>query len=369
MHVRLITKPGMAVTGTSRYVSELHKGLTAAGIDCHLQAPGKFPPDVLARPVRRLGLDVQAFFGSYPVRAQLDPADIYHIPTQTMATLLHFQRFPGPVIVTVLDIIPYLVRHDPNLNTFRHGVDAAFYRIALNALRRADAIIAISEYTRQTLIDTLRLPPERIHVTHLGVDHTRFRPMDVPDTFRAKYQLDRDHQYVLYVGSEDPRKNLQNLIRAFAQLQHDMGAVKLLKVGPAHFADERAHLLALIHELGIDQHVRFFNHVSDEDLPLFYNVADVLVLPALYEGFGFPAIEAMACSKPVVVSNRTSLPELVRDPQAQVDPEDIDALSHAIQTQMNSNHHERWREQAARFTWEATVQKTLAVYSAVLEAE
>ncbi len=314
LRVQLIAKPDSGMTGTSRYTSGLYQGLREAGMDVCLTFPDPPPvPAPVVRGLRRLGMNLRAFFASYPLRAHLDDADVYHITTQTMATLLWFRKFPAPVVVTVLDIIPYLVRDDPELNTFRHLIDYLFYRLALAGLRRADALIAISEYTKRTLVETLGLPPERIHVVYPAVDHERFRPMDVPEGFRMKYELSKEWRYILYVGSDDPRKNLCTLLRAFALVKQQVSNVKLLKVGVPHFVQERARLLTLIAELGLQEDVLFFDHVPGEDLPLFYNVADVFVLPSLYEGFGLPALEAMACGAPVIVASSSSLPEVMGD--------------------------------------------------------
>jgi glycosyltransferase involved in cell wall biosynthesis len=232
--------------------------------------------------------------------------------------------------VTVLDIIPYLVRHDPELNTFRHPIDYLFYRLALAGLRRADALIAISEYTKRTLVEALGLLPERIQVVYPAVDHEKFHPMAVPDAFWAKHGLDKKWRYILYVGSDDPRKNLKTLVRAFALVRRQVGNVKLLKVGAPHFLRERQQLLALVEELGLEEGVLFYDHVPDEDLPLFYNVADVFVMPSLYEGFGLPALEAMTCGVPVVCSNTASLPEVVGDVGILVNPVDVEEMAAQI---------------------------------------
>ncbi len=365
MRVQLLHKGG-SLTGTQRYVMELYHGLLTAGVDIQLQQPKRFPSDRVAQPLRRTGVDVQAFFNSYPLALAPVSTDLYHLPTQTMATLL-LRRLRVPCVVSVLDIIPYLTRHDPMLNTFRHGVDAAFYRLALQALRRADAVIAISEYTRQTLVETLGLKPERIAVTYLGVDHQRFRSVNVTDEFRQKYGLRADVQYVLYVGSEDPRKNLRTLMQALAIIRRTRRDVRLIKLGKAHFEGERRALLGMIDTLTLTDAVHFIDTVDDEDLVRFYNAADVVVLPSWYEGFGFPVLEAMACGTPVVTSNRTSLPELVGDLAVQFDPADAQQLADALIFQLDHPADAAaLRDHALQFNWARTVRDTLAVYHQVL---
>jgi glycosyltransferase involved in cell wall biosynthesis len=330
--VRLLAKADPTLTGTSRYARDLARGLEAAGLDVSLDflalGPGLHS---MAHGLKRLGIDLGAFFASYPLRAHLKSADIYHITTQTMATLLWLQRFPAPVLVTVLDIIPYAARGDRALDTARHRLESLFYRLALAGLRRADALVAISHYTRDTLVHSLNLPPERIHVVHPGVDRERFRPVEVPQTFWDRYRLDPACQHLLYVGSEDPRKNLRTLLRALALVARQIGDVRLIKVGKAHFVQERQRLLALAGDLGIGGHILFLDQVPDEDLVYFYNAASVLAMPSLYEGFGLPVAEAMACGLPVVCADRTSLPEVAGDAGLLVDPRRVDDLAAVLQ--------------------------------------
>lgn len=374
MRVQLIAKPGSSVTGTSRYTDSLLHALWALGTEIELTFPHKTPPWAAARRgLKRLGLDAEAFFASYPLRVAQKAPDLYHITTQTMATLLMVQRFDRPVVVTVHDIIPFLLRHDSELNV-QHKVDTFFYRLALAGLRRASALIAVSEHTKRTAVDELGLPEDKIHVVHEGVDHQRFHPCHVPDVFRDRYGLDRDVQYVLYVGSEDPRKNLRRLLEAFARVQQEIGAVKLLKVGAAHFPAERQALMEQARRLGLSDHVLFFDHIPDDDLPLFYNAADLFVMPSLYEGFGLPALEAMACATAVISSNAGSLPEVVGDAALLPDPGDVEGWANDM-ISLLTHQQERQRlaaaghERASAFTWQRTALQTRQVYQLAIDRQ
>lgn len=363
--VQIISKTGSTVTGTSRYTDQLLHGLLQAGTDAFCSAP--HIPEWIKRASKRVRIDATTFFNSYPIRVQSAQADIVHITTQTMATLLHLQRFTAPVVVTVLDIIPYLLRNDPRLRTFGHKVDEYFYRFALAGLRRADGLIAISEYTKQTLAEYLDLNPDKIYVTHLGVDQKRFRPLDVPETFYQRYGLHIEKPHVLYVGSEDPRKNLETLIQAFALAKQHIPDLILLKVGPAHFSQERNRLEALIDKLAIGDSVRFFDHVPDTDLPLFYNASDVYVMPSLYEGFGLPVLEAMACGTPVICSNSTSLVEIGADVCTLVEPLDVTGFAEAIQVVLTRQPEQSIIDHAGKFSWEKTIRLTQQAYLKVLD--
>jgi glycosyltransferase involved in cell wall biosynthesis len=331
-------------------------------------------PMPLHRTLRRTGIDVPAFFASYPLRAKLQRVDVYHLTDQMLATLLLFQRFPRPVVVTVMDIIPYLVQHVRELNTFRHRIDYWFYRLAMRGLRRADALIAISDYTRQTLIEILGLAPERIHVVQPAVDHTRFRPVPVTPDFLARYGLDPDTPYLLFVGSEDPRKNLDTLIRVVDRVRHDHPAVQLLKIGESQFVDERRRLLALSDKLEMIEHVRFLDFVRDEDLPYFYSLAKACVVPSLYEGFGLPIAEAMACGTPVVYARSGPMPEVAGGCGVEVDPRDVDSFAGRLSALLadpteRARLSEAGRERAQHFMWRRAAIETRAVYADLMRVE
>lgn len=329
MHVQLIAKPGGSSTGMGRYTADLHAGLMALGLAVTRSTPAPAPA-WLAAPFKRLGYDLDAFLKSYPFSVQALPADIYHITVQTMGTLLVFGRFRAPVVVTVHDIIPQLVQHDPELRTLKHPADAALYRLALRGLRRADALITVSAYVKTTLIETVGLPAERITAIHNPIDTARFRPLAVTDADRARFGLHEGERALVYVGSEDPRKNLPRLLRAFAPVRAALPDVVLLKVGRAHNDEQRPRLEQLIAALGIGEGVRFLEDVEEGDLPTLYNLAAGVVMPSLYEGFGYPPLEAMACGTPVASSISTSLGEIVGDAALTFDPTDTDALTDAL---------------------------------------
>jgi glycosyltransferase involved in cell wall biosynthesis len=345
----------------------LATALREANVDVELSATGlPVALEALARTARSLGMDLERFLAHYPFRHGSHDADVYHLTAQHLATLLEVKRFDRPVVVTVHDIIPYLVRYDPELTAYRHQIHRLFDSLAMRGLRRADVLIADSEWTKQTLVDELGIPPSRIWVVYLGVDHDVFRPLAVPEAFLSRYGLDTDRRLILYVGSEDPRKNLAALIGAFAMIRSDRHDVQLVKVGAPHHADQRRRLCALAESLETGAAIRWIDHVSDADLPIFYNAADVLVLPSFYEGFGLPMLEAMACGTPVVCSNGGSLPELAGDAALVVEPCSA-PLARAINRVLRDADcraalRAKGLERAATFTWKATALGTLAAY-------
>ena len=185
------------MTGLKRYALSVHDALRARGLDVALRHPRPVVPQPLMRLGKRLGLDAEAFFRSYPVAVDASGATVCHLASQTLATALLFQRLP-PTVVTVHDIIPYLTRGDPGMNTYRSVFDRLFDMLAMRGLRRAQRLIAISQYTRQCLVDALGIPDERIRVVHRAVDTDLFRPLPVPAAFREEHALPQGHRYVLY---------------------------------------------------------------------------------------------------------------------------------------------------------------------------
>ncbi|MBN1886747.1 MAG: glycosyltransferase family 4 protein [Thermoflexales bacterium] len=364
--IGLVAKPDKQMTGLWRYASSLYNSLRAEGVAVEMVHPVPPLPGYLSRAGKAFGLDAETFFASYPLKVRLGGVSVCHLASQNLATLLLFQRLP-PTVVTVHDIIPHLVRGDAALNTYRHGLERLFDRLALRALRRAGALIAISEFTRQTVTKALAYPPERIHVVYRAVDRQVFKPLAVPAAFRHKYGLEQDRQHVLYVGSEDPRKNLESLVKALAIVRRRAPHAVLVKAGAAHFGAERERLLRLVESLGLGDSVRFLDHVSDEDLPWLYNAADVFVLPSFYEGFGLPALEAASCGTPVIAANRASLPEVVGEGGVLVDPDDEQALACEIvallaEPERRAAASQAALHQAGRFSLERQAAETLAVY-------
>lgn len=368
MKVQILVRPYDQVIGLSRYTSSLVEAMRALQIDFHPVSP-EFPWPVrgAGRLMARLGYDLKAFFLTYPISAKFSRGAITHLPAQQVATLLW--RYPRlhPVIVTVHDIIPFLVRQDAEQSTFRHPADRFFDQLAMKGLERCDAIISDSEFTKNTIVAALSCSPEKIFVVPLGVRQDQFHPIRVPPGFYARYQLDEWTPYILYVGSDNPRKNLPRLIDAFDRVRQEIPAVKLVKVGLSQNAAQAQLIREKIRKFGLSQHIITFENIPDDDLAYFYNLASLFVFPSLFEGFGLPPLEAMACGTPVVCSRAASLPEVVGDAALLVDPSDIDALAGAIRSMLSdeslrNDFREKGLKRAARFTWERTAMETIQVY-------
>jgi glycosyltransferase involved in cell wall biosynthesis len=281
--------------------------------------------------------------------------------------LLHVQYIvppvaPCPVLTTIHDIS---FRRHPEWFPLKH-------RLLLNLLipyaaRNAAHVITGSEYSRADLIDAYDLPPEQVTVTPYAADPI-YQPMDREEARRAVSQrFGLRGPFVLAVGVLQPRKNLPRLIRAFGRIARDVphGLALVGKPGWAHAELQRAASAS-----GLGSRLKFTGYVPDADLPVLYNAAELFVYPSLLEGFGFCALEAMACGTPVVTSNVTSLPEVVGDAALMVDPTDEAALAAAIRKSLTDEPlRERLRAaglaRAKQFSWERTAAETLTAYQQV----
>ncbi len=357
------------INSLARYAGALLNQLqTATDVDMRVAVVKDVPlPTTLLAPLKGVGVDVAAFFRTYPFLWPHVEGELIHLTHRSQTTLL--TRKPSiPVVVTVHDIIHYQYRDDPEMHIYRHGPHRWIDAIAIQAMRRADALIASSEYTRQALIDIVKVPADRVHRVYLGVDTARFRPVSVPPQFYQRYRLDPQARYVLHVSTEEPRKDVPSLIRAFALLRRDFPDVKLIKAGTPLYP--RDQLLELIRQLKLEDAVIFIDRVSDEDLVALYNIARLSVMPSLAEGFGFPVLESMACGTPVVSSTGGSLAEIGGEAALTFAPRDVDAMADAMASLLRDDALRAAKRQlglahAAQFTWANTAAQTLQIYKTV----
>jgi len=238
-------------------------------------------------------------------------------------------------------------------------------------MRRADAIIAVSENTRRDVTRLMGIPAEKIHVIYEGV-HPSFRPLaarELLERVRAQYQLPA--RFILFFSTLEPRKNLTTLLDAYAALLRQHAETPPLVVAGRKgwlYQDTLRH----IQTLGLAERVRMTDWIAHDDVPALLNLADVFVYPSLYEGFGLPPLEALACGVPVISSNAASLPEVVGDAGILFEPRDTAALTRALARVLSDDAlRQELRasglKQAARFTWERAARATLQVYQTALE--
>jgi glycosyltransferase involved in cell wall biosynthesis len=234
------------------------------------------------------------------------------------------------------------------------------------SVRRARRVIAVSESTKQDLMRCYGLAEDRVDVVHNGVDAS-FRPMptDQVEAFRAKRGL--PERFILHVGTLEPRKNAVRLVEAFARLPQTRPPLMLIG-GKGWLYDE---VFARVEALNLNSEVHFVGYVPAEDLAWWYNAADLFVYPSLYEGFGLPPLEAMACGTPVITSTSSSLPEVVGQAGQLVDPTDIQALAMAMEraladAELREEMQAAGLLQARRFSWRETAEGTANSYRRAL---
>ena len=238
-----------------------------------------------------------------------------------------------------------------------------------SAVRRAHAISADSHATKADLVELLHVPAEKVTVIHLGLDpEFRRRPAEAVAAVLARHRLTAG--CVLFVGTFEPRKNVPTLLHAYARLRAAApDAPPLVLAGlKGWLFDETMQLAA---ELGLADHLRFFENFPSADLPELYSAAGVLVLPSHYEGFGFPVLEAMGCETPVIIADRSSLPEVAGEAALKINPDDPEDLAEALRralsdTALRAELVRRGLERVNAFTWEQTARATLQLYERVL---
>lgn len=305
-----------------------------------------------------------------PCHHRLEPVALSAELLRFNLDLLHSPDFIPPLcgahhhIITIHDL-NFL--HYPQFLT---PESRRYYNHQINrAVRQADHILADSEATKRDLIEMLTVPAEKITVHMLGVDES-FQPLSPDALHPVRHNLDLPADYILFLGTFEPRKNVRGLLDAY-RLLLDM----LPDAPPLVLAGTRGWLfdetMAHVNTLNLSSRVLWRENISQNDLPALYNMAAVLVMPSFYEGFGFPALEAMACGTVPIVSNRSSLPEVVGNVGLQIDPDDPSALALALQHTLSD---QEWRSamrraglaRAATFTWERTAQIALSAYQQLL---
>ena len=281
--------------------------------------------------------------------------DIVHLPNQDFARYAVFVK--KPFIVTVHDLFRMCLGFNGETISER-----MLLKLDTRCLRRASHIITVSHNTKNDLIKYLKIPVGRITVIYNGIDRRVFKP------YREK---PLDKPYIIYVGSERPRKNLGRLFEAFAVLKKDFPDLKLVKAGTYGRSEEyRKQSMQQLKNLDITRDAIFLDYIPDIELARYYSSAILLAYPSLYEGFGLPPAEAMACGCPVVTSNISSLPEVVGDAGLLVDPYSTQSLAQAMRRVLTEDKLRdemivKGLEQAKKFSWEKTIEQTLEVYDKV----
>ncbi|MFN0071714.1 MAG: glycosyltransferase family 4 protein [Chloroflexota bacterium] len=272
----------------------------------------------------------------------------------------------GPSVMTICDLS--FIRY-PQLFNRSNAIYLA--TIARISARRATHVATISESTRRDVVNLLGVDPARVTTTFCGVS-SQFQPATPRDVEAFKQRVGLPPQFLLYVGTIEPRKNVAGLVRAYAAYRKTSPApLPLVLAGGRGWKDQE--VFDLVASLDLRQHIRFPGYVPAIDLPLWYSAATAFVYPSYYEGFGLPVAEAMACGTPVITTRVSSLPEVVGDAGILVDPDDDTGLTAALarissDSELRSTLSLAGQARVARFRWDQMAAETAALYERVINA-
>jgi glycosyltransferase involved in cell wall biosynthesis len=362
--------------GFGTYIRNLLKGFAQVGaphdflLVAHPRDEGEFaglPPNFRFLPYDRTDSHRLAHI-AFPAFVRRAKPDLSHIPLNIVA-----QTMPSPYVVTVHDLSSLIYER---LSGWRQDLRVFGMR---RALTRAAGIIAVSESTRHDLESLLGIPGRSVRRIH-GAPDVRFlhgpgRESSSPEDRRnilERYGI--NYPFLLYAGSIQPHKNIPRLVEAFALLRGELehhpvyGNLRLIIIGDeiSRFPNVRRTVI----QSRVESTVRFLGFVPLETLRVFYESAAAFVFPSLYEGFGLPPLEAMASGTPVVVSNVTSLPEVVGDAARMVSPDNVFEIARGIREvlvdeELRETLRHRGAERLRLFSWERTASETLEVYQEI----
>lgn len=289
--------------------------------------------------------------------------DVFHSPT------FHMPIFtPGiKKVITIHDLILLKFPQTYPRNFVRYA--ALMLRIGIKA---ADAIIVPSESTKKDIIEIFKVKADKIYIIPYGVRHGLNIINDNHHLADIKNKYNLPDNFILFISTIEPRKNLEGLIRAYSNIRKTGISHKLVVCGGKGWLNEYERITKIAGELGVTEHISFIGYLPDEDISAIYNLAALFVYPSFYEGFGFPPLEAMACGCPVITSNTSSLGEVVGDAAITVDPHNLEELTRAMylvltSAELKSKMKKQGLKRVKMFSWERSARETINVYEKVCE--
>ncbi len=319
-----------------------------------------FPTRVTPRWFARLWFRARLY---WPIETFIGRVNLYHATDFTLPPTL-------PDTKTLLTVHDLSFARSPD--TLPTALTAYLNQAVPWSVKRATHVLADSQATKDDLIELYGTPPEKITVLLSGVD-ARFQPVTDAaqiQAVRAKYHLP-EGRFIFSIGTVQPRKNYPRLVQALHQLGREFADVNLVIAGGKGWLENP--LYETLRQLGMTERVFFTGFADDSDLPALYSAAALTAYPSLYEGFGFPILESMACGTPVLTSNVSSMPEVAGDAAVLVNPYEVEALSDGIRvlltdTTLRETLIKRGFRQARRFSWQKAAQELKAIYQNLLES-
>lgn len=297
----------------------------------------------------------------YPREVSQLQADIFHIVDHTDAHIARWLRKAGKsVVVTCHDLVQFI---QPERQSRFPALSLAVWRYAVTGMQQADRVITVSTNTAQDVQRFLNIPPDRVTVALNGVEpQFRVLPADIVASVRQQY-ADPDTICLLNVGGTHQRKNIITVLKVLATLRAKGFSACLWKTGGEFTQEQTAFIQA--HQL--DRQIVHFGNPDKDTLISLYNAADILLSPAIYEGFGLTIVEAMACGTPVITSNVSSLPEVAGNAAILVEPTDVEGIVNAvIDLKQNSSKYKLFvnngKMRSKYFNWEKTAQIVINIY-------
>ncbi|MGD8792059.1 MAG: glycosyltransferase family 1 protein [Anaerolineae bacterium] len=362
-----------AKAGIGRYAGSLARALVARGsgrfaLFYNRTRGVQLPEGLASLPARTVPAGYKPWrmavwlgqLASISFRRLVPGAELFHATEHLLPPLGDL-----PTVLTVHDMIFKLFpEHQKPLNYWYLNATMPLY------CRRAGAIITVSEASKRDIVEQYGLPPDKVTVIYeAAAPEFRPSPPDLLDEARRRYGLPAE--YLIHVSTIEPRKNLTRLVEALQRLRDGGLAVPLVVVGGKGWLYD--DFFRRLETLEIRDSVIFPGYVPGPDLPLLYGAARAAVMSSVYEGFGLPVLEAMACGTPVVSSETSALPELGGEAARYFDPHDVEAMAEAIRAiwiddGLRAEMRRRGIKQAARFSWQRAASETMAVYRSLLES-
>jgi len=296
----------------------------------------------------KLGVDIplELFFGRH---------DLYLFPNFVV-----YPHRKGKSVVVVHDLtfekVPQYVAQR-NVDFLKEFVPPS--------VAKADHVVVNSEFTKQDLVNTYRVPAEKVTVVYPGVDEKVFYPRSEEDKTEVRKKYGIKKPFILYLGTLEPRKNVSSILKAYAGLK-DKKEFDLVLAGKTGWLSEE--IFRTVKDLELLESVIFTGYIPDEDRPKLLSAAEVFAYPSFFEGFGMPAVEAQACGTPVIASDTTSLPEAVGEGAILVDPRSVDEIKEALEKilaseELRTRLKEKGLENSRRFRWEESAKKLIGIFN------